>query len=253
MRKPIIAGNWKMFKTRDEALSFIYAVNDKMPSLDKVDTVVCAPFVVLRCLVKRQGENLRIGAQNMHFEERGAYTGEVAPEMLTAIGVTYVIIGHSERRAMFNETDASVNKKLHAAFHHGLTPILCVGEHLEERENGKTEEVIQNQLVQDLAGLSKAEVKELVIAYEPIWAIGTGKTATAEVADETCGFIRQTVANLYDEETAEAIRIQYGGSVKVNNIEELMKKPNIDGALIGGASLVPEDFIYFTQVAEKLQ
>jgi triose-phosphate isomerase len=253
MRKPIIAGNWKMFKTRDEALSFIYAVNDKMPSIDKVDTVVCAPFVVLRCLVKRQGANLKIGAQNMHFEEHGAYTGEVAPEMLTSIGVTYVIIGHSERRAMFNETDVSVNKKLHAAFSHGLTPILCVGEHLEERESGKTEEVIKNQLVQDLSGLSKADVKELVIAYEPIWAIGTGKTATAEVADETCGFIRQTIAELYDNETAEAMRIQYGGSVKVNNIEELMKKPNIDGALIGGASLIPEDFIYFTQVAEKLQ
>lgn len=253
MRKPIIAGNWKMFKTRDEALSFIYAVNDKMPSIDKVDTVVCAPFVVLRCLVKRQGANLKIGAQNMHFEEHGAYTGEVAPEMLTSIGVTYVIIGHSERRAMFNETDESVNKKLYAAFSHGLTPILCVGEHLEERESGKTEEVIKNQLVQDLSGLSKADVKELVIAYEPIWAIGTGKTATAEVADETCGFIRQTVAELYDNETAEAMRIQYGGSVKVNNIEELMKKPNIDGALIGGASLIPEDFIYFTQVAEKLQ
>lgn len=253
MRKPIIAGNWKMFKTRDEALSFIYAVNDKMPSIDKVDTVVCAPFVVLRCLVKRQGANLKIGAQNMHFEEHGAYTGEVAPEMLTSIGVTYVIIGHSERRAMFNETDESVNKKLHAAFSHGLTPILCVGEHLEERESGKTEEVIKNQLVQDLSRLSKADVKELVIAYEPIWAIGTGKTATAEVADETCGFIRQTVAELYDNETAEAMRIQYGGSVKVNNIEELMKKPNIDGALIGGASLIPEDFIYFTQVAEKLQ
>lgn len=253
MRKPIIVGNWKMFKTRDEALSFIYAVNDKMPSIDKVDTVVCAPFVVLRCLVKRQGANLKIGAQNMHFEEHGAYTGEVAPEMLTSIGVTYVIIGHSERRAMFNETDESVNKKLHAAFSHGLTPILCVGEHLEERESGKTEEVIKNQLVQDLSGLSKADVKELVIAYEPIWAIGTGKTATAEVADETCGFIRQTVAELYDNETAEAMRIQYGGSVKVNNIEELMKKPNIDGALIGGASLIPEDFIYFTQVAEKLQ
>lgn len=253
MRKPIIAGNWKMFKTRDEALSFIYAVNDKMPSIDKVDTIVCAPFVVLRCLVKRQGANLKIGAQNMHFEEHGAYTGEVAPEMLTSIGVTYVIIGHSERRAMFNETDESVNKKLHAAFSHGLTPILCVGEHLEERESGKTEEVIKKQLVQDLSGLSKADVKELVIAYEPIWAIGTGKTATAEVADETCGFIRQTVAELYDNETAEAMRIQYGGSVKVNNIEELMKKPNIDGALIGGASLIPEDFIYFTQVAEKLQ
>lgn len=253
MRKPIIAGNWKMFKTRDEALAFIYAVNDKMPSLEKVDTVVCAPFVVLRCLVKRQGENLRIGAQNMHFEEKGAFTGEIAPEMLTSLGVTYVIIGHSERRAMFNETDESVNKKLHAAFNHGLTPILCVGEYLEERETGKTEQVIKDQLVKDLQQLTKEQVKELVIAYEPIWAIGTGKTATAEVADETCGFIRQTVAELYDTETAEAIRIQYGGSVKVNNIEELMKKPNIDGALIGGASLVPEDFIYFAQVAEKLQ
>ena len=135
MRKPIIAGNWKMFKTRDEALAFIYAVNESLPSIDDVDTVICAPFVVLRCLVKRQGENLRIGAQNMHFEEKGAYTGEVAPEMLTSLGVTYVIIGHSERRAMFNETDETVNKKLHAAFKHNLIPILCVGEHLEEREN----------------------------------------------------------------------------------------------------------------------
>lgn len=253
MRKPIIAGNWKMFKTRDEALGFIYAVNEQMPPISKVDSVICAPFVVLRCLVKRQGANLKIGAQNMHFEEHGAFTGEVAPEMLTSIGVSYVIIGHSERRAMFNETDESVNKKLHAAFSHGLTPILCVGEHLEERENGKTEEVIKNQLVKDLEGLSIEEVKELVIAYEPIWAIGTGKTATADVADETCGFIRKTVEELYTKEVANEIRIQYGGSVKVNNIEELMKKPNIDGALIGGASLVPEDFIYFTKVAENLQ
>lgn len=253
MRKPIIAGNWKMFKTRDEALGFIYAVNEKMPSCDIVDTVICAPFVVLRCLVKRQGENLKIGAQNMHFEEQGAFTGEVAPQMLTSLGVRYVIIGHSERRAMFNETDASVNKKLHAAFQHDLTPILCVGEQLEERETGKTESVIKAQLVQDLEGLSKEQVKELVIAYEPIWAIGTGKTATSDVADETCGFIRSVVASLYDAETADAIRIQYGGSVKTSNIEELMKKPNIDGALIGGASLNPDDFIYFATVAEKLQ
>ena len=251
MRKPIIAGNWKMFKTRDEALSFVYAVNEKLPSRDVVETVVCAPFVVLRCLAKRQGENLRIGAQNMHFEEQGAFTGEIAPSMLTSIGVTYVVIGHSERRAMFNETDATVNKKIHKAFEHGLVPILCVGEELNERENGTTEKVIKDQIVKDLEGLTKKQVKELVIAYEPIWAIGTGKTATAEVADETCGFIRSTVAALYDEETAEAIRIQYGGSVKVNNIEELMSKPNIDGALIGGASLVAEDFIYFANVAAK--
>lgn len=253
MRKPIIAGNWKMYKTRDEAIAFMLSVTKEgmLPSQKDVDTVICAPFVVLRCLVKRQGQDLRIGAQNMHYEEKGAFTGEIAPQMLTAIGVSYVIIGHSERRAMFNETDETVNKKLHAAFTHGLIPILCVGEHLEERESGKTEEVIKNQLIKDLAGLTKDEVKDLVIAYEPIWAIGTGKTATAEVADETCGFIRKMVASLYDEETAEAIRIQYGGSVKVSNIEELLQKPNIDGALIGGASLVAEDFLYFANVAEK--
>ena len=196
MRKPIIAGNWKMFKTRDEALAFIYAVNESLPSIDDVDTVICAPFVVLRCLV---------------------------------------------------------NKKLHAAFKHNLIPILCVGEHLEERENNLTENIIKKQLIKDLEGLTKDEVKELVIAYEPIWAIGTGRTATADVADETCGFIRKVISKLYDEETGATIRIQYGGSVKVNNIEELMSKPNIDGALIGGASLVAEDFIYFANVASKLK
>ena len=167
--------------------------------------------------------------------------------------MTYVIIGHSERRAMFNETDETVNKKLHAAFKHNLIPILCVGEHLEERENNLTENIIKKQLIKDLEGLTKDEVKELVIAYEPIWAIGTGRTATADVADETCGFIRKVISKLYDEETGATIRIQYGGSVKVNNIEELMSKPNIDGALIGGASLVAEDFIYFANVASKLK
>ncbi len=251
MRKPIIAGNWKMFKTRDEALNFVYAVSDKVPTNDKVDSVICAPFVLLRCLVKRQGENLRIGAQNMHFEENGAFTGEIAPNMLTSTGVTYVIIGHSERRAMFNETDETCNKKLHAAYKHGLTPILCVGEKLEHRENGKTEEVIKEQVVSDLAGLTADQVKNLVIAYEPIWAIGTGKTATSEMANETCGYIRSLVKELYDEETAEAIRIQYGGSVKLNNIDELMAQPHIDGALIGGASLVAEDFVTFTHAALK--
>ena len=251
MRKPIIAGNWKMFKTRDEALSFVYAVADKVPSTDKVDSVICAPFVLLRCLVKRQGENLRIGAQNMHFEESGAFTGEIAPSMLTTTGVTYVIIGHSERRAMFNETDVTCNKKLHAAYKHGLTPILCVGEMLEHREGGLTEAVIKEQIVKDLEGLTAEQVKNLVIAYEPIWAIGTGRTATAEVANETCGYIRSLVAELYGEEVAEEVRIQYGGSVKLNNIDELMAQPHIDGALIGGASLVAEDFVTFTQAALK--
>lgn len=251
MRKPIIAGNWKMFKTRDEALAFIYQVNEKVPSQEIVDSVICSQFTVLRCLVKRQGENLRIGAQNMHYEEQGAYTGEIAPMMLTSLGVEYVIIGHSERRAMFNETDEAINKKLHAAFKHGLTPILCVGEHLTERENGTTNALITGQLAIDLAGLTKEQVAKLVIAYEPIWAIGTGKTATPEMADETCGAIRAYIETQYDNETAEAIRIQYGGSVKVDNIAALMAQPNIDGALIGGASLKAEDFIYFTDVAGK--
>ena len=251
MRKPIIAGNWKMFKTRDEALQFIYAVADKMPSNEKVDSVICSQFTVLRCLVKRQGENLKIGAQNMHFADEGAFTGEVSGQMLSSIGVSYVVIGHSERRAMFNETDESVNKKLHKAFECDLVPILCVGESLEQREGGKTEEVIGKQIELGLAGLTKEQVKTLVIAYEPIWAIGTGRTATSQVADETCGFIRQTVAKLYDEETAEAIRIQYGGSVKTSNIDELMSMPNIDGALIGGASLKAEDFITLVNAALK--
>ena len=251
MRKPIIAGNWKMFKTRDEALSFIYQVNNNVPSIEQVDSVICAPFTVLRCLVKRQGENLRIGAQNMHFEEQGAFTGEIAPSMLTSLGVEYVVIGHSERRAMFNETDEDVNKKIHKAFVHNLTPILCVGEHLEERESGKTEELLHMQVEKDLAGLTVEQVEKLVIAYEPIWAIGTGRTATPEMADETCGYIRSVVAELYGHEVSEKIRIQYGGSVKVNNIEALMAMPNIDGALIGGASLIAEDFVYFTKVAVK--
>ena len=251
MRKPIIAGNWKMFKTRDEAVGFMMQVNGKVPAQDKVETVICAPFTLLRCLVKRQGENLRIGAQNMHFETEGAFTGEVSPSQLASIHVDYVILGHSERRQMFNETDESCNKKVHQAFNHGLKPILCVGESLEERESGKTNDVLKAQVEKDLAGLTKEQVCELVIAYEPIWAIGTGRTATAEVADETCGFIRETVKKLYDEETSEAIRIQYGGSVKTSNIDELMSKPNIDGALIGGASLKVEDFIVLVNAAVK--
>ncbi|HHU56156.1 MAG TPA: triose-phosphate isomerase [Acholeplasmataceae bacterium] len=251
MRKPIIAGNWKMHKTRDESLQFIYSVNEQVPSIDEVDSVICAPFVFLRSLVKRQGENLRIGAQNMHFSENGAFTGEVSPTMLKSIGVTYVIIGHSERRAMYNETDETVNKKLISAFNHGLNPILCVGENLEQREQGLTEEVIGNQLRINLHGLTFNNIENLVIAYEPIWAIGTGKTATSDVAEETCKFIRNTVAELFNEEVAQKMRIQYGGSVKLNNIDELLAQPNIDGALIGGASLDPHDFIKFTYAALK--
>lgn len=251
MRKPIIAGNWKMYKTRDEVLSFVYAVSDKLPSSEKVESVICAPFPYLRDLVKREGASLRIGAQNMHFKDEGAFTGEIAPKMLVDLGVKYVIIGHSERRAMFNETDESINLKLRAAFDHDLIPILCVGESLEVRESGKTFDLLTKQLTKDLEGLSELEVMDLVIAYEPIWAIGTGKTATSDVADETCGFIRSMIEKLYSKKAADAIRIQYGGSVKTSNIDELMEKPNIDGALIGGASLDPANFIYFVEAALK--
>ncbi|HNZ50172.1 MAG TPA: triose-phosphate isomerase [Bacilli bacterium] len=251
MRKPIIAGNWKMFKVRDEALQFIYSVSDQAPSQELVDSVICAQFTVLRCLAKRQGENIRIGAQNMHYLDEGAYTGEVSASMLKAIGVSYVIIGHSERRAMFNETDKTVNLKLHKAFQQELTPILCIGESLEQREKNLTNRVLNRQLKADLAGLTGEQVANLVIAYEPIWAIGTGKTATSEVANEACKHIRKQVAKMYSPDVANKLRIQYGGSVKVNNIEELMSMPHIDGALIGGASLKAEDFLTFLKVAVK--
>lgn len=249
MRKPIIAGNWKMYKTRDEALQFIYYVNEAVPSKDLVDSVICAPFTVLRCLVKRQGENLRIGAQNMHYADEGAYTGEISTPMLRDLGVEYVIIGHSERRAMFNETNETVNKKLHQAFKYELTPILCVGEDLHNRENNETECVIKEQLHLNLSGLSSEQVSQLVIAYEPIWAIGTGRTATPEIANETCAFIRKTIGEMFSEEVSQKVRIQYGGSVKVNNIEELLAQEHIDGALIGGASLNAQDFVTMVKAA----
>ena len=232
-----------MNKNYDEALEFIKAVADKVPSSDKVETAICAPALYLRSLVEHQGENLRIGAQNMHFEANGAFTGEIAPGMLKDLGVTYVILGHSERREMFNETDETVNKKTHAAFANGLVPIVCCGESLEQRENGTTNQVVDSQIVRALEGLSLEQVKETVIAYEPIWAIGTGKTASADQAEEMCKTIRETVKDLYNEETAENVRIQYGGSVKPANVKELMSKPDIDGGLVGGASLDPESFL----------
>jgi len=251
MRKPIIAGNWKMFKTRDQALQFIYNVINNVPDVEKVDSVVCAPYVFLRCLVKRQGINLRIGAQNMHYADSGAFTGEVSAQMLRSIKVDYVIIGHSERRAMFNETDVAINLKLHKAFENDLIPILCVGESLSEREGGLTEEVISKQLALATTGLTKEQATKLVIAYEPIWAIGTGKTASSNTANETCGYIRSEVARMFGNEVAETIRIQYGGSVKLSNIDELMAMPHIDGALIGGASLDANDFVQLVKAAVK--
>ena len=232
MRKPIIAGNWKMNKTRDESLQFIYAVKDRVASADTVESVICAPFPYLRCLVKRQGASLRIGAQNMHFESEGAYTGEIAPQMLSSIGVSYVVLGHSERREMFNETDEAINKKVHVAFSNGLIPIICVGESLADREAGQTNQIVEAQTVKALEGLTKEQAKQVVIAYEPIWAIGTGRTATAEQANETIGYIRSVIERLFGSEVSEAVRIQYGGSVNPNNIKELMAQEHIDGCLL---------------------
>lgn len=249
MRKPIIAGNWKMHKTRDEALQFVYSVNMKVPSKEYVDSVVCAQSPVLRDLVKRQGDNLRIGAQNMHYLDNGAYTGEVSAPLLEDVGVSYVVIGHSERRAYYNETDSAINKKLHQAFRYGITPILCVGESLETREAGDTDEYVKAQVVADVKGLGSEQIKELVIAYEPIWAIGTGKTATAEMANDTIKAIRKVIKDLYDEATAETMRIQYGGSVKPANVDELLSMSDIDGALVGGASLDPDSFLILVNAA----
>ncbi|AZV62183.1 triose-phosphate isomerase [Peribacillus frigoritolerans] len=244
MRKPIIAGNWKMNKTLSEATAFLEEVSNLIPKQDVIDTVVCAPALFLDQLVQAaKGTDVKIGAQNMHFEESGAFTGEISPIALADLGVSYVILGHSERREMFNETDEAVNKKAHAAFAHHLTPIVCCGETLEQREAGETNDFVGSQIEKGLAGLSDDQLKQAVIAYEPIWAIGTGKSSSAQDANEVCAHIRSVVADKFSNEAAAAIRIQYGGSVKPENIKEYMAQPDIDGALVGGASLKSDSFL----------
>jgi len=251
LRKPIIAGNWKMHKTLSEAKSFLEEVKGLVPAKEKVDSVICAPALFLDSLVELSKEyDVEIGAQNMHFEESGAYTGEISPVSLTDLGVKYVILGHSERREMFNETDDAVNKKTLAAFKHQLTPIVCCGETLEERENGQTNELVGNQVKQALVGLTEEQVKQTVIAYEPIWAIGTGKSSTAEDANEVCAHIRTVVAEQFSQDVANAVRIQYGGSVKPANIKEYMAQPDIDGALVGGASLEASSFLQLLEAGQ---
>ncbi len=252
MRIPFIAGNWKMNKTRDEALEFMYAVNRVLPKTSEVETAIFAQAPHLRSLVKRQGDFLRIGAQNMHYAETGAFTGEISPVVVQSLGVKYILIGHSERRAYYNETDETVNKKAHASFKYNLKPIICVGEVLEERETGKTFEVVERQTKGALAGLSAEQVSEVVVAYEPVWAIGTGKTATAEMANETCGDIRKVIEGLYGAEVADKVRIQYGGSVKPGNIVELMSQEHIDGALVGGASLDANSFVQLANYKKEV-
>ncbi|QTD42807.1 triose-phosphate isomerase [Sporosarcina sp. Te-1] len=243
MRKPIIAGNWKMYKTMGEAKTFVDEVKGKLPA-SEVDAVICSPALYLAELVQMaKGTPLSIGAQTMHDKEEGAFTGEVSPAMLADLGVAHVILGHSERRQYYNETDESVNLKVKAAFAHQLTPIVCVGETLEEREAGQTVSRVSDQVKKAFLDIEGKDAANAVIAYEPIWAIGTGKTATADDANEVCKEIRAAIAALYDQEIADSIRIQYGGSVKPENIVELLSKEHIDGALVGGASLDPASFL----------
>ncbi|OIJ21037.1 triose-phosphate isomerase [Anaerobacillus alkalidiazotrophicus] len=252
MRKPIIAGNWKMNKTISEAKAFVQEVKTLVPDASKVDSVVCAPALFLDALVENTaGSDLKVGAQNMHFEENGAFTGEISPVALNDLGVAYVIIGHSERREMFAETDETVNKKTHAAFKHGLVPIVCCGETLEEREAGNTNDIVRVQVEQGLAGLTEEQVKDVVIAYEPIWAIGTGKSSSAQDANETCSYIRSVVANTFSQDAADAVRIQYGGSVKPENITEYLGQSDIDGALVGGASLDHQSFLKLLEAGNE--
>lgn len=244
MRKPIIAGNWKMNMTIDEAKSFIMAVDGLVPHQEEVETIVCVPFTHIQTLVELVKEKpIFIGAQNMHFEDQGAYTGEVSPVMLRSLGVKYVIIGHSERRQYFNETNKTVNQKAHAAHNHGLIPIICVGENEAQYESQQTKEVVKEQVVQALANLTGEQVRQSVFAYEPIWAIGTGKSSSADEANEVISYIRSVVDEVYDKQVAQNVRIQYGGSVKPENIKEYMNKSDIDGALVGGASLKSESFL----------
>ncbi|MBD7971149.1 triose-phosphate isomerase [Paenibacillus gallinarum] len=249
-RTPIIAGNWKMFKTVPESTSFIEAVKGQA-EVEGVESVICAPFTNLPALVEAvKGTNIKIGAQNLHFEDNGAFTGEISGVMLKDLGVDYVVIGHSERRQYFNETDETVNKKVHAAFRHGLTPIVCVGEKLEEREADQTKDVCKVQTEAAFAGLAADQAAKVVVAYEPIWAIGTGKSSTSQDANEVIAYIRGVIKDLYNEEVASAVRIQYGGSVKPENVTEYLGQSDIDGALVGGASLQPESYIALVQGAK---
>ena len=236
-RRKIIAGNWKMNKTPSEAIALVEELKPLVAN-EEVDVVFCVPAInLIPVLDAVKGSNIAIGAQNMYFEESGAYTGEISPAMLVDVGVKYVVIGHSERREYFGESDADVNKKVLKALEHGITPIMCCGESLEQREQGVTMDFVRQQVKIGLQNVTPAQAKTVVIAYEPIWAIGTGKTATTEQAQEVCGLIRACIQEVYDEATAAAIRIQYGGSVTAGTAAELFVQPDIDGGLVGGASL----------------
>lgn len=242
-RIPVIAGNWKMFKTQTEAAEMLTELRGEVDSVEGVEIVICPTFTALAASATAlEGSRVALGAQNVHYESEGAFTGEISTEMLQDTGCSYVIIGHSERRQYFKESDEFLNKKLVKILATDLTPILCCGETLEEREAGKVEEVVLGQLKNSMAGLTEDELSRIIIAYEPVWAIGTGKTATPETAEEVHGMIRNWLAQTYSRDFSDSIRILYGGSVKPSNISELMSQPDIDGALVGGASLKADSF-----------
>lgn len=253
MRKPMMAGNWKMNMTPAEAVTLARAIAERVAGYDNVDGVVCPPFVALPAVQGVLGDSpVRIGAQNVHWEASGAYTGEVSAPMLVGL-VDYVIIGHSERRQFFHESDADVNKKIKAALKQNLVPIVCVGESLAQNEAGETQDFVSGQVRAALEGLSAGEVESLIIAYEPIWAIGTGRAATAQQAEEICsGVVRGALRDLYGEEVAESTRILYGGSTKPGNIKEIMEQPNIDGALIGGASIDAQSYADMVRITSEV-
>lgn len=252
MRKPIIAGNWKMYKTVGEALELVNGLKNELKGETGVEVVVCPPFTAISKVAEAlKGTNIAYGAQDIYWEEEGAYTGEIAPKMLTDLGCSFCIIGHSERRSYFGETNETVNKKVKAALKHALTPIMCVGERLEERDSGKTFEVVKNHVEGGLAGLSKEDAAKIVIAYEPVWAIGTGRNAAPEQAQEVHKFIRDLLKKVFGEDVSSRVRIQYGGSVKPDNTKGIMAGGDVDGALVGGASLKVRDFAEIVRKAKE--
>ncbi|HEY2800604.1 MAG TPA: triose-phosphate isomerase [Chthoniobacterales bacterium] len=249
MRKKIIAANWKMHMTQSESEAFVTTFLREINDLDTVEIVIVPPFTAIAKVSEllTQTQSIKVGAQNMYWERSGAFTGEISPAMLRELFVRYVVLGHSERRAIFGETDETVNRKVHAAYEEVLRPIVCIGETLAQRERGEVDQVLSRQLLGSLANVAAKELHETVVAYEPVWAIGTGKTATAEEAQKAHAFIRKTLAEMSDDATADKIRIQYGGSVKPDNARELLSQPDIDGALVGGASLDPRSFAQIVQ------
>lgn len=252
MRKLIIGANWKMNRgTPKEALEMIQDFKSKIKKTISVDIIIFPPYTALNTIIDTvRKTQIKVGAQNMYFEEKGAFTGEVSPIFLKSIGCEYVILGHSERRDIFQESDELINKKLKKALSVSLNPIVCIGEHLEERETGKTKEIILNQFINTFKDITKEEFRKITIAYEPIWAIGTGKTATPEQAEEVHLYIRELLENNYDRDTAQSVRIQYGGSIKPSNAEDLFRKENIDGGLVGGASLQAESLFEIIKAAK---